>query len=159
MEFYYVSHKQGRARLYRPPLSLRVVECNCASEAGSRTIGIGCIWVFLPPRVLLVIFSIGVAQEGQCGSPTPGRANFQLCFRSLEQTLGGLPQTKPKWSAICLKQIREIGTSGVFHLVFCVFLNKGDWARDLPTHFGYIAIREIGTNTNVSPNIVHLESP
>ena len=113
LEFYYVSHKQGRARLYRPPRSLRVVECNCASEAGSRTIGIGCIWVSLPPRVLLVIFSIEVAQEGQCGSPTPGRANFQLCFRSLEQTLGGLPKTKPKWSAICLKHIRAIGTSGV----------------------------------------------
>ena len=159
MEFYYVSHKHGRARLYRPPRSLRVVECNCASEAGSRTIGIGCIWVSLPPRVLLVIFSIEVAQEGQCGSPTPGRANFQLCFRILEQTLGGLPKTKPKWSAICLKQIREIGTSGDFHSVFCVYLNMGDWARDLPTHLGYIAIREIGTNAKVSPNMVHPGSP
>ena len=47
----------------------------------------------------------------------------------------------------------------IFYSVFCVFLNKGDWARDLPTHFGYIAIREIGTNANVSPNMVHPGSP
>ena len=75
------------------------------------------------------------------------------------QTLGGLPKTGHKWSAICLKQVREIGTSGDFLVVFEAVLNKGDWARDLPTHFGYIAIREIGTNANVSPNMVHPGSP
>ena len=109
--------------------------------------------------MLLVIFSIEVAQEGQCGSPTPGRANFQLCFRSLEHTLGGLPKNEAEVVSNMLETNKGDWHKLGFSLSFLVFLNKGDWARDLPTHLGYIAIREIGTNANVSPNMVHPGSP